>query len=105
MGHRTDVTDVHYVSTDDTLPPVAIIDRSPITTRHRVVFGIIAVVGQRATKAIDVTNYSFYDRILFASYGLVTYLWKSVLPFLAPGSLRLTTRTWGLAVPPTASIV
>src|ERR1035437_1797378 len=31
--------------------------------------------------------------------------WKSVLPFLAPGSLRLTTRTWGLAVPPTASIV
>ena len=31
--------------------------------------------------------------------------WKSVFPFFAPGSLRLTTRTCCLAVPPTASMV
>ena len=35
--------DVTYIRTDKDLPPVAIIDRSPITTRHKIIFGIIAV--------------------------------------------------------------
>ncbi len=37
--------DVTYIRTDENLPPVAIIDRSPITVRHRVIFGIVAVIG------------------------------------------------------------
>ena len=32
------VGDVTYVRTDANLPPLAIIDRSPITTRHKVIF-------------------------------------------------------------------
>ena len=33
------VGDITYIRTDKDLPPVAIIDRSPITTRHKIVFG------------------------------------------------------------------
>ena len=36
---------VTYLHTDPDLPAVAIIDRSPITTRHKMVFGAIAVLG------------------------------------------------------------
>src|SRR6516225_10187952 len=39
------VGDVTYIRTDKDLPPVAIIDRSPITTKHRIIFGVIAVLG------------------------------------------------------------
>ena len=44
------------------------------------IFGILAYTAQKHTKAIVFTDYSFYDRILFASYGVITYLWKSILP-------------------------
>jgi carbon starvation protein len=37
--------DVSYIRTDEDLPPVAIIDRSPLSVRHKIVFGIIAVIG------------------------------------------------------------
>ena len=37
--------DVTFVRTDPNLPPVAIIDRSPINRRHRLLFGAIAVLG------------------------------------------------------------
>jgi tetratricopeptide (TPR) repeat protein len=43
-----------------------------------VFIGIVAVAAQKSAIVID--NYSFYDRILFASYGMITYLWKSILP-------------------------
>lgn len=36
---------VHFIRTHAHLPPVAIVDRSPITPRHKLVFGIIAVIG------------------------------------------------------------
>ena len=35
--------DITYIRTDRELPPVAIIDRSPITTRHKIIFGIIVI--------------------------------------------------------------
>lgn len=44
------------------------------------IFGVIAFTAQQSTKAIVFTDYSFYDRILFACYGLITYLWKIILP-------------------------
>jgi len=37
--------DVTYIRTDKGLPPVAVIDRSPITVRHRIIFAIIALLG------------------------------------------------------------
>lgn len=43
---------INYIRTDDDLPPVAVIDRSPITVRHRVVFGVIAVIGAIAWAVI-----------------------------------------------------
>ncbi len=36
--------DITYIRTDKDMPPVAIIDRSPITVRHRIIFGIIAIL-------------------------------------------------------------
>jgi carbon starvation protein len=36
---------VSYIRTDADLPPVAIVDRSPITIRHKIIFAIIAVIG------------------------------------------------------------
>jgi tetratricopeptide (TPR) repeat protein len=44
------------------------------------IFGILAYTAQKQTKAIVFTDYSLYDRILFAAYGVTTYLWKSQLP-------------------------
>ncbi|WP_371328031.1 carbon starvation CstA family protein [Mycobacterium sp. 1423905.2] len=43
---------VSYVHTDTDLPPVAIIDRSPLTVAHKIVFALIAVVGAAAWAVI-----------------------------------------------------
>lgn len=45
-----------------------------------IIFGLIAYTAQKSTKAIVFTDYSFYDRILFACYGIITYLWKCIIP-------------------------
>ena len=37
--------DITYIRTDKDLPPVAIIDRSPITTKHKIIFAVVAVLG------------------------------------------------------------
>lgn len=47
-----DDKNVSYISTHEDLPPVAIVDRSPITTAHKVVFAAIAVVGAAAWAVI-----------------------------------------------------
>ncbi|VBA49488.1 Carbon starvation protein A [Mycobacterium attenuatum] len=45
-------SDVTYIRTDPDLPPVAIIDRSPITVKHKVFFAVIAVIGAVAWTVI-----------------------------------------------------
>ncbi|KAA1250958.1 carbon starvation protein A [Mycobacterium simiae] len=40
--------DVCYIRTDAHLPPVAIIDRSPITLKHKIFFAVIAILGALA---------------------------------------------------------
>ena len=42
------VGDITYIRTDADLPPVAVIDRSPISGRHRMIFGLVAVLGTLA---------------------------------------------------------
>jgi carbon starvation protein len=39
------VRDISYIRADADLPPVAIVDRSPITLGHRIFFSVIAVLG------------------------------------------------------------
>jgi len=46
-----------------------------------IIFGIVAVLAQQSSKAIqDISIYSFPQRIVFACYGFITYLWKSFFP-------------------------
>ncbi|OOK82602.1 carbon starvation, CstA domain protein [Mycobacterium kansasii] len=37
--------DVSYIHTDADLPPVAVVDRSPITLKHKVFLAVVAVIG------------------------------------------------------------
>ena len=46
-----------------------------------ILFGIVAIFAQQSSQGIqDISTYSFPQRVAFASYGLITYLWKSLLP-------------------------
>ena len=46
-----------------------------------IVFGIIAILAQKSSNSIeDISNYNFFDRILFSSYGILMYLWKLFIP-------------------------
>ena len=46
-----------------------------------IIFGIVAILAQRSSDAIqDISEYSILQRIVFASYGFLTYMWKAILP-------------------------
>ena len=46
-----------------------------------VVFGVVAIWAQQSSQGMkDMASYPFSQRIVFACYGFVTYLWKSLLP-------------------------
>src|SRR5262249_3174173 len=68
------VTDqVSYIRTDDELPPVAIIDRSPITTVHKIIFGIIAVIGAIAWAIIAFARGETVNAVWFVVAAICTY--------------------------------
>src|SRR5260221_4849122 len=47
-----------------------------------IIFGIVAVLAQKSSSSIqEITSFTFFQRIVFASYGFITYLFKLVLPF------------------------
>src|SRR6478752_5759106 len=66
--------DVTYIRTDKDLPPVAIIDRSPITTRHKIIFGIIAVVGAIAWAIIAFFRGETVNAVWFVIAAVCTYV-------------------------------
>jgi carbon starvation protein len=66
--------DVSYIRTDDDLPPVAIIDRSPITVGHKIVFGIIAVVGAIAWAIIAFVRGEAVNAVWFVVAAICTYV-------------------------------
>ena len=66
--------DVSLVRTDDDLPPVAIVDRSPITVRHRIVFGVIAVVGAIAWAIIAFARGETVNAVWFVVAAICTYI-------------------------------
>ena len=72
----TPATDNHlsYVHNDADLPPVAIIDRSPISTRHKIVFALIAVVGAVAWTIIAFVRGETVSAVWFVVAALCTYV-------------------------------
>src|SRR5689334_21854903 len=73
---RTEETvgDVTYVRTDPDLPPVAVVDRSPITTRHKVIFGAIAVLGAIAWAMIAFFRGETVNAVWFVIAAICTYV-------------------------------
>ncbi|MDT5000550.1 MAG: carbon starvation protein, partial [Mycobacterium sp.] len=68
------VGDITYVRTDPDLPPVAIIDRSPITTKHKIVFGVIALLGAIAWAMIAFFRGETVNAVWFVIAAVCTYL-------------------------------
>lgn len=68
------VGDITYVRTDKDLPPVAIIDRSPITTRHKMIFGIVAVLGALAWAIIAFFRGETVNAVWFVIAAICTYV-------------------------------
>ncbi|WP_090601014.1 carbon starvation CstA family protein [Mycobacterium lentiflavum] len=66
--------DVSYIRTDDDLPPVAIIDRSPISLRHKIVFGIIAVIGTVAWALIAFARGETVNAVWIVVAAICTYI-------------------------------
>jgi carbon starvation protein len=66
--------DVTYIRTDKELPPVAIIDRSPITTRHKIIFGIIALLGAIAWAVIAFFRGETVNAVWFVIAAFCTYV-------------------------------
>jgi carbon starvation protein len=75
-AERTEETvgDITYVRTDPDLPPVAIIDRSPITTKHKIVFGVIALLGAIAWAMIAFFRGETVNAVWFVIAAVCTYL-------------------------------
>ncbi len=66
--------DVTFVRTDANLPPVAIIDRSPITTRHKLIFGGVAVLGAIAWAVIAFLRGETVNAVWFVIAAICTYV-------------------------------
>jgi carbon starvation protein len=66
--------DITYIRTDKDLPPVAIIDRSPITTRHKIIFGVIALLGAIAWAIIAFFRGETVNAVWFVIAAICTYV-------------------------------
>jgi carbon starvation protein len=73
---RFDFTDgdITYVRTDKDLPPVAVIDRSPITGRHKIIFAAIAVLGAVAWAIIAFFRGETVNAVWFVVAAVCTYV-------------------------------
>ncbi len=66
--------DITYIRTEQDLPPVAVIDRSPITTRHKIVFGVIAILGAVAWAVIAFFRGETVNAVWFVIAAICTYV-------------------------------
>ncbi|WP_019971526.1 carbon starvation CstA family protein [Mycobacterium sp. 141] len=66
--------DVTYIRTDKDLPPVAIIDRRGVTTRHKIVFAIIALIGAIAWAVIAFFRGETVNAVWFVIAAICTYV-------------------------------
>ncbi|WP_172830495.1 carbon starvation CstA family protein [Mycobacterium asiaticum] len=72
-GARVD-RDISYIRTEPELPPVAIIDRSPITGREKAFFGVIGVVGAIAWAVIAFVRGEQVNAVWLVVAAICTYL-------------------------------
>jgi carbon starvation protein len=73
-SERTTDGHVTYVRTDKDLPPVAVIDRSPITARHRIAFGVVALIGAVAWAVIAFFRGETVNAVWFVFAAICTYV-------------------------------
>ena len=66
--------DVSYIHTSEELPPVAIVDRSPITVRHKIVFATVAVIGAVAWAIIAFARGETVNAVWFVVAAICTYV-------------------------------
>ncbi len=66
--------DITYIRTDKDMPPVAVIDRSPITARHKIIFGIIAILGAIAWAVIAFFRGETVNAVWFVIAAICTYV-------------------------------
>ena len=69
----------YYLKRDVSLKKI-ILEKVPFLV-IALVFGFIAIRAQHTIQAIETKDYSFYNRILFASYACFTYLVKAIVPY------------------------
>src|SRR5437588_10576108 len=70
----TDNRHLSYLHTDADLPPVAVIDRSPISTRHKIFFALIAVTGAVAWAIIAFARGETVNAVWFVVAAICTYV-------------------------------
>jgi carbon starvation protein len=68
------VGNITYIRTDTDLPPVAVIDRSPITTRHKIIFGLVALLGAVAWAIIAFVRGETVNAVWFVIAAICTYI-------------------------------
>ncbi|MGB3481613.1 MAG: carbon starvation CstA family protein [Mycobacterium sp.] len=66
--------DITYLRTDPDLPPVAIIDRSPITGKHKAIFAVIALLGALAWAIIAFFRGETVNAVWFVIAAFCTYV-------------------------------
>ena len=66
--------DITYIRTDKDLPPVAVIDESPIKARHRIIFAIIALAGAVAWAIIAFFRGETVNAVWFVIAAICTYV-------------------------------
>jgi carbon starvation protein len=77
--HAMEEPDAHngylsYIRTDTDLPPVAIVDRSPIGTRQKLIFGMIAVFGAVAWSVAAFVRGETVNAVWFVVAAICTYI-------------------------------
>ncbi len=70
-GHNGQIA---YIRTEADLPPVAVIDRSPIRTNHKIIFAMIAVLGAVAWAVIAFVRGETVNAVWFVVAALCTYV-------------------------------
>jgi carbon starvation protein len=65
---------ISYIRTAEDLPAVAIIDHSPITIRHKIIFGVIAVIGAIAWAVIAFVRGETVNAVWFVAAAICTYI-------------------------------